>query len=141
MLCSPPSPTAIPVNMTLGMSAMLRFLLHAQCRSHRAAATPSKHFSPTNMPPGNESPPWEQAAHCTQQHVLLLGRARGECLGKAGRQSSHYGPRCIKKKTNINYFSRNLSTFVFKSNTKLVNSNTIHLSCCKTTSNIVKYQL
>ena len=32
------------------MSAMLRFLLHPRCRSHRATATPSKHFFPTNMP-------------------------------------------------------------------------------------------
>lgn len=33
------------------MSAMLRFLLHPWCRSHRATATPSKHFFffPTNV--------------------------------------------------------------------------------------------
>lgn len=62
----------------------------------------------------------------------VMGRARGECLGESGGQSSHYGPGCIKK--NNNYFSRNLSTFVFKSNTRLVKSNTIHLSCCKTTT-------
>lgn len=78
MVCLRPSPTATLVNMTLGMSAMLRFLLHPQCRSHRAAATPSKHFSPTNMPLGNESPPWEQAARCTQ-HVMLWG-GQGESV-------------------------------------------------------------
>lgn len=81
------------------MPAMLRFLLHPWCRSHRATATPSKHFFffPYKCALRNESPSWEQVAHCTL-HLMLLGESKGQCeqlLGEAGMQSSCYGPRCI----------------------------------------------
>lgn len=65
------------------MSAMLRFLLHPRCRSHRDTATPSKHFfflykyaSEMNHLPGSK---WLVAVACSG-----TGWGQGRPWGAAG---------------------------------------------------------
>lgn len=109
------------------MSALLRFLLHPWCRSHRGTATPSKHFlsPPTNMP---------------QKWITFLGArgslhvARSGTGGGQGRPWVVAGGGChavivlwpemhLKNRNN----NRHLSAFVFRSSTDLVKNNTIQV--------------
>lgn len=74
------------------MSAMLRFLLHPQCRSHRATATPSKCFS-------YEYASWKWIAFLGARGSLLTachiaGEGRGGCLHSWWGRLVRYRPGC-----------------------------------------------
>lgn len=82
------------------MSAMLRFLLHPRCRSHRATATPSKHFFfslqicllEMNHLPGSKK--W-LVAHSVLCYWGRARESRNSCWGRLARNHRVMALRCI----------------------------------------------
>lgn len=101
MLCLHPSPAAslCLVNATLGYVCNVEVSTSSLMQVTQSHSNTLKafFFFPYKCALRNESPSWEQVAHCTL-HFMLLGESKGQgeqLLGEAGMQPSCYGPRCI----------------------------------------------
>lgn len=78
------------------------------------------------------------------QCVTLLGEGKGECELLLGRLACNHHVTALdafNNNKNKIYFSRNLSTFVFRTDTWLVKSIKNHLSCCTTITDITECHL